>query len=298
MNLYLELDNRSINVIKGVSICMIVFFHIHCLTGTLNFYIHNFILPAFMFASGILYFRFTRRHKASGINNRGGYKSFVISKLKRLIVPYMSLGVTYSIMKIAFYAISGSDVDIVINFICLIINPRSSLAPFIWFLMTLFFIFLIVHAVPSKYMNILFITSFVLYLLAPYLPAWFCLCDVCNYLVFFMFGYMVDKFSKHDNSKTLCYTLVIRLVLSAIYILILNIFSKTRISQPFEFIGEFSGSIYFLSSFVISLFVGFLGDNLWPLIGILSIFIPIFVDILSKKYKMNWFRFLFLGDTH
>lgn len=68
---YLNFDTCSINAIKGVSIFVIVFFHIHCLASSLNFYIVNIVLPAFMFTSGILYFRFTRRHNVPGFNGGG-----------------------------------------------------------------------------------------------------------------------------------------------------------------------------------------------------------------------------------
>jgi len=76
-----------------------------------------------------------------------------------------------------------------------------------------------------------------------------------------------------------------------------NCFSKTKLSRPFKFIGNYSGSIYFLHAFVISIFVGLFGDGLWPVIGVLAISIPILIDMLTKKYGIKWFRILFLGDT-
>lgn len=296
MNNYFEFDSRSINVIKGVSICVIVFFHIHCLTDTLSFYINNFILPAFIFTSGVLYFRYTRNRLEPGLTN-WGYKLLIINKLQRLIVPYICLGITYSIMKFAFFKISGSDVDIIDSLISLLINPRSSLAPFIWFLMTLFIIFLIVHAVPAKHTTALFVFSFVLFWLSPYLPNWFCLCDVGNYLLFFMVGCYADKLTKVESTNTHGIILGLRLILFAIYVFILNLFSKSKLSRPFELLGKYSGSIYFLSSFVISIFVGLLGDSLWPVIGVLSIIIPIIIDVLSEKFKLQRFRALFLGSN-
>jgi hypothetical protein len=55
------LTTKAINTIKGFSILIIVFYHITSWAKDLEFYVLNFALPAFMFASGVLYFRYTRK---------------------------------------------------------------------------------------------------------------------------------------------------------------------------------------------------------------------------------------------
>lgn len=81
MNQAFKFDKDSINVIKGLSIIMIVLFHIHCISEHLQLFVNSMALPAFMFCSGILYNRYTK-------TDGGGYKQFIFKKFKRLCIPY------------------------------------------------------------------------------------------------------------------------------------------------------------------------------------------------------------------
>ena len=55
------LNANSVDVIKGVSIIIIVFYHIACIAPNLDLFVESMALPAFMFSSGLLYFQYTRK---------------------------------------------------------------------------------------------------------------------------------------------------------------------------------------------------------------------------------------------
>ena len=54
------LNTNSVDAIKGVSIIIIVFYHIASIAPCLELFVENMALPAFMFSSGLLYFQYTR----------------------------------------------------------------------------------------------------------------------------------------------------------------------------------------------------------------------------------------------
>lgn len=64
---HIELWNaNSVDAIKGVSIIIIVFYHIACIAPNLVLFnlvlfVESMALPAFMFSSGLLYFQYTRK---------------------------------------------------------------------------------------------------------------------------------------------------------------------------------------------------------------------------------------------
>lgn len=60
MNKIWSFQDNAVDTIKGLSIVFIVFYHIHSISTHLSFIIESVALPAFMYVSGILYFRHTR----------------------------------------------------------------------------------------------------------------------------------------------------------------------------------------------------------------------------------------------
>ena len=92
--------------------------------------------------------------------------NFVVLKFKRLIVPLLSLGISYSLLKCAYFYMVGTigEIDLTSKFLNLLVCPRDSLAPFVWFLLALSLIFLIVHATNDKYLKVLSVVSVFMYL--------------------------------------------------------------------------------------------------------------------------------------
>ena len=299
---HIELWNaNSVDAIKGVSIIIIVFYHIACIAPNLELFVESMALPAFMFSSGLLYFQYTRKkyYGNSVLSRLTGGGNFVVLKLKRLIVPFLSLGISYSLLKCAYFYMVGTicEIDLASKFLNLIVCPRDSLAPFVWFLLALFLIFLIVHATNDRYLKVLSVVSVFMYLFHQKMPYVFCLQDVSKYLLFFMCGNialrMRGKFASKNNMNCI---LLFRFVYFILYVFAINLIAHSIVGRYISLIGKYSGAIYFLHAFVIAIITGVLGDKHYLIIGLLAISVPIVIDIITRRYNFSMFRRVFL-DT-
>lgn len=198
-------------------------------------------------------------------------------------------------MKITFFIISNQKFNIESAFINLLINPLGSLAPFVWFLYTLFLIFAFVRLVPDKYQLFLLMLSVVIYIFSNDMTSLFCLNQVSRYLIFFMCGSFACCITNASriNSITL---LLQSLLLFIVYVYILNLVSHVKILYPLRFVGKYSASVYYLHAFVISIISGICGDQYFIIVGLLAISIPIIIDYTSKKWNLKNFRLLFFGE--
>lgn len=188
------------------------------------------------------------------------------------------------------------EIDLASKFLYLVVCPRDSLAPFVWFLLALFLIFLIVHATNDRYLKVLSVVSVFLYLFYDKMPYMFCLQDVAKYLLFFMCGDLVLRlrglFSIQNRMNCI---LLFRFMYFLLYVLAINLFAHTIVGRFISHIGRYSGPIYFLHAFVIAIITGVFGDRHYLIIGLLAIAIPIFFDLITKRYNMSMFRRVFLG---
>lgn len=93
--------NHTIDVLRGLTIILVVFGHI-TRTMWLNSYIWSFHIPVFFILSGFLY----NPERFSSI------KSFIIKKLKGLVVPYFFFGgITYLYWLLVESRFRGSDLN-------------------------------------------------------------------------------------------------------------------------------------------------------------------------------------------
>lgn len=147
--------------------------------AVLNKFIYSFHMPLFMFASGYIYME-TKKEES--------YGSFLLKKIKRLMVPYFSVSVTVVTIKLLSKNIAYVE-DPVSWYAYLGILYRPSAAAFFWFIWALFIIFLIVPLFKTRASRLLlFFASTVLDFLPVPLPAVFCLPQVKDMLVYFMLG--------------------------------------------------------------------------------------------------------------
>lgn len=293
------LNVNSVDAIKGVSIIIIAFYHIACIAPNLELFVESMALPAFMFSSGLLYFQYTRnKYYGNSILSRLMGGNFITLKFKRLIVPFLSLGVSYSLLKCGYFYMVGTigEIDLASKFLNILICPRDSLAPFVWFLLALFLIFLIVHATNDRYLKVLSVVSVFMYLFYDEMPYTFCLQDVAHYLLFFMCGGIVLRMSGiNDARNNMNCILLFRFMYFILYVFTINLFAHTIVGRYISHIGRYSGVIYFLHAFVIAIITGILGDKHYLVIGLLAISIPIVIDVITKRYNFSMFRKVFLG---
>ena len=189
------------------------------------------------------------------------------------------------------------EIDFTSKFLNILIYPRDSLAPFVWFLLALFLIFLIVHATSDRYLKVLSVVSVFMYLFHQKMPYVFCLQDVAKYLLFFMCGNialrMRGKFASKNNMNCI---LLFRFVYFILYIFAINLIAHSIVGRYISLIGKYSGAIYFLHAFVIAIITGVLGDKHYLIIGLLAISVPIVIDVITKRYHFSMFRRVFLGS--
>ena len=295
------LNTNSVDAIKGVSIIIIVFYHIACIAPNLELFVESMALPAFMFSSGLLYFQYTRKkyYGNSVLSRLTGGGKFVVLKFKSIIEHLLSLGISYSFLKCAYFYMVGTigEIDLASKFLNILICPRDSLAPFVWFLLALFLIFLIVHATNDRYLKVLSVVSVFMYLFHQKMPYVFCLQDVAKYLLFFMCGdialRMRGKFATKNNLNCI---LLVRFMYFILYVFTIDRFAHSIVGRYISHIGKYSGAIYFLHAFVIAIITGILGDKHYLIIGLLAIAIPIVVDVITKRYHFSMFRRVFLGS--
>lgn len=153
-------------------------------------------MPIFFFISGFLFYR--------SVNGRNqlSFKKFFLSKFIRLIIPYFCIAILwmnpikYLVRAPGYSALSEIPTVLVEQFLF------SGFLGHLWYLPTLLGVYIIAFlCVKFLYKNIkckyhiywnllLFVSFLLLYYLRQFVPSYFCLASVANYLVFFFGGYL------------------------------------------------------------------------------------------------------------
>jgi len=130
-----------INVVliaKGIGICLVVFSH-YIPFDSPEYWVlsrdivYKFHMPLFFLLSGYLYKGYS-----------GGYINHVMNKSKRLALPFFSIALLFLVIKGIASSVVGMDNPITNNSILQVITcPINSYMPLLWFIYTLFFIFLL-----------------------------------------------------------------------------------------------------------------------------------------------------------
>lgn len=193
-------------------------------------YVYTFHVPMLVFVSGAIYY-YCRI-------NKGKYSSLkvlIISKFKRLIVPFLFIGILYSIpIKYIIGMIEGNIINNIKYFI-LGLNTGH-----LWYLLMLFDIFIIFYLyekfiLNKKYSIILNLILFsILYISSEFFTNIFQINRAIQYSIFFYLGY---EFFRNKDKLTLKLEkfkpkniLIIIPILTAIS-LVLILVSKIRLSN-------------------------------------------------------------------
>lgn len=141
--------------------------------------IYTFHMPLFMFASGFIYMA-TKKDIP--------YKNFLWKKVKRLMVPYLSVSAIVITIKLlteghAYVENSVTLMSYVKMFYLL------EAGYFLWFIWALWWMFVIVPLFKTKQMRLgLFVLAIILHYITNFLPEFFCLRQFQGMLVYFMLG--------------------------------------------------------------------------------------------------------------
>ena len=170
-------------------------------------------MPLFFMLSGYL-FGFSQTE----VTTVRLYMQLIRKKVKRLIYPFFTVAFVFFIIKyvagIFFKLQHPMTMNTVIQ---LFINPLQSYMPLLWFIYTLFIIFLIFPLFLFLFKNetlLLIITLLLMYF--PW-PSNFCLTNVFSNLPYFSFGYLLA--SKTDINKISLRRNMVIAILSALLFL-------------------------------------------------------------------------------
>lgn len=141
--------------------------------------IYTFHMPLFMFASGYVYI-------ATGKDVP--YGTFLLKKVRRLMVPYLTVSVI--VITIKLLAQGGMSVDSPVtplSYLKMFYLPEAGY--FLWFIWALWWMFVLVPLFRTPRSRLcLFAACLLLHYVPAGLPQEFCLAQFKNMLVFFMLG--------------------------------------------------------------------------------------------------------------
>ena len=206
--------NRSvfIDISKAICIILVVLGHFQPFFSPkwyimLIDVIYTFHMPLFMFASGYLY-ALTKRNES--------YLSFMLKKIRRLVVPYLFCSFVIIGIKLLFqdYFYIQHPRNYY-SFIEMLYKPKAGY--FLWFVWALWWIFMIIPFFKTKKQRLLLlIIAFLIHFFPINVTRIFCLIETQRMLVFFVAGVIVYDL-KH-------YFMICKQIPLNIYILLFCIF--------------------------------------------------------------------------
>lgn len=292
---------KEINIARAIGIIMVVLFHsigpeIYAISYINN--ICNIIqMPLFFFVSGFV------AYKISAINSHKEYVELVISKFKRLIIPYLFLGIFMFIPKLILNRYTVVKVEpnrFLYDLLVLGNNPIT----FLWFLYVLFMMFIIYSLLLKNNAQVTLIINFIIYIILNKFSISidiFRISTLIWYANYFILGFIVFNYYEQIKDK-ISKNLELVILLSVIYILTVpNIFngntyiyminaligiicilaismklSSMKIGGTFEYIGKYSYDIYLLSWFgqnIVRVGAQLIGFNLKTWIVFIGMFV-------------------------
>lgn len=163
-------------------------------------WIYSFHMPLFMFISGyLLQYGCIRKNYSLSAMSLQERKSFLLKKVKRLLIPYWAISSIAFVPKVLLSRYAMRPLDFSFSeYIQMLIYPSENVIVFFWFLPTLFLIFLLVIVLSGikigyskNYLLICaLISTLILHLFNPLKEINILnIGGVLHYLFYFMLGY-------------------------------------------------------------------------------------------------------------
>lgn len=165
--------------------------------------LHSFRMPLFMFVSGFLMVYTTRIRSASGCP---GIKTFVKTKLKRLLVPFFVLTLVTFVPRAAMSGIADDSIDMNMeSLLRSFVYADSLVIPLFWFLQASFILLIFSHTVitigEKAHINNapIYFLLVLLFVLIPFLPidygSFFSINEVIKLGLYFALGCLYSRFA-------------------------------------------------------------------------------------------------------
>lgn len=318
--------NTEILFLQTFGILLVVLGHSGEDIPYLSKWIYSFHMPLFMFISGYL-LSLTNNQKINQIE----MKTFIIKKVKRLLIPYFVISSLAYLPKYILGKFAVRPVELNLEtYLKGFLYPWDNPIIFFWFLPTLFIIMLstiiLMKIYNKKIWLLLFFSFFISLLSNKYIKIEFLnVSGVLNYLFFFILGVYYNINEKYfqkilESNITIIVTMAILIIncgsnyfssidithkmISVIGIVFSICLSKKYNKNKMKFLNHLNGksySIYLLSWFP-QVFVRILGFQIlkltWivvlPISFFMGTYIPYFINLIGKKIieKNSKFRFL------
>lgn len=176
-----------IDIAKAITIVLVVIGHYYpdnhpVWYEQMRLVIYGFHMPLFMFSSGFVYMATFRKES---------YRSFIIRKVKRLMVPYIFVSTIVITIKLLTQNNAYVENPVTyMSYIRMLFLPEAGY--FTWFVWVLWWIFLLVPLFNTmKKRLLLFIISTVSFFIPVSFPEIFCLREFKEMFLFFCIGCVV-----------------------------------------------------------------------------------------------------------
>lgn len=200
-----------LSVLQGWSMLLVVIGHVTLtnvfqdpetpVSAEIERIIYSFHMPLFMFISGFLFY-------LTKIGRNKRYVETIGDKAKRLLIPYAAFTCATFFLKYAFNPLMRRPVDFSWSEILDIVTFRSNPLAEMWFISTLFVLFLFFPiykwSLGGKMKSVLmFCAALLIYFFFPKDIELFCISYASSYLLFFYTGILISKYGGGGNSWTL-----------------------------------------------------------------------------------------------
>ncbi len=286
-----------VTIAKGLGIIFVVMGHFIPRGITPEYYIHiknliyTFHMPLFFLLAGLLY-----------NYQKYNYNELVYNKIKRLIYPFISIAIFFFIIKFFAGLFFEMKHPMTLEHIFIILtDPRESYMSLLWFIYTLFLIF-VTYPIIRKYIsnNFIILGIFIVLNLLPFtdkniLYTHTILGDVFAYIPFFIGGIILQEYKQFKeitiNGKPI--TIIISFIL---FIILYSLMPEFREVYYSKFILGIIGSFLI---FNISYFISTYSEkNILKVtlihIGIASMTIYLFHNLFLGGVKIGFLQ-LFKG---
>jgi fucose 4-O-acetylase-like acetyltransferase len=236
----MENGNRInwLSVLQGWSMLLVVTGHVTLtnefrnpatpISAEIERIIYGFHMPLFMFISGFLLYH-------TKISGGKDFKSVVKDKAKRLMAPFLFFTACTFVLKSMFNSFMRNPAELSLNELIDIITFKSNPLAEMWFVSTLFLLFLFYCAYQwslKSRLRIIAMSCFciILHLVFPDNMDMFNLSRISSYMIFLYAGILFSKYNMHEylNSKA-------ALSVCLLLFFFLNVYMKesVRILTPF-----------------------------------------------------------------
>ena len=191
-----------LSVLQGWSMLLVVIGHVTLtnvfqdpetpVSAEIERIIYSFHMPLFMFISGFLFY-------LTKIGRNKRYVETIGDKAKRLLIPYAAFTCATFFLKYAFNPLMRRPVDFSWSEILDIVTFRSNPLAEMWFISTLFVLFLFFPiykwSLVGKMKSVLmFCAALLIYFFFPKDIELFCISYASSYLLFFYTGILISKY--------------------------------------------------------------------------------------------------------